>query len=145
MWYNGMMAWILKSPFHPLLSKNTLLLEYTGRRSGKAFETPVNYVRSGDELLITSQRQRTWWRNFIGGAPVRVWLAGEPVTAWALAQVNPDEVAQSLEKYLTAAPQIARYFQVSLDDQSHPKSAEVQLAAQNRVTVRILLKSKRYG
>lgn len=143
MWYNGIMAGILKSPFHALLSKNTLLLVYTGRRSGKVFETPVNYVRMGDELLITSQRQRTWWRNFISGGPVRVWLAGEQVNARAIAQVDPAEVAQSLETYLTAAPQIARFFQVGLDEQGHPKSAEVQLAARSRVTVRILFSTNR--
>ena len=145
MWYNGIIAWILKSPFHSLLSKNTLLMEYTGRRSGKRFETPLNYARTGDELTITSQRQRTWWRNFIGGAPVRLRLAGEQVNARAIAQVDPDEVAQSLEKYLTAAPQIARYFQVSLDEQGHPKAVEVQLAAQSRVTVRILFNSNQDG
>ncbi len=143
MWYNGIMAWILKSPFHPLLSKNTLLLEYTGRRSGKAFVTPVNYVRTGEELMVTSQRHRTWWRNFIGGAPVRLWLAGEQVNARAITQVDPDEVVQSLQKYLTAAPQIARYFQVSLDEQGRPKSAEVELAALSRVAVRILFNSNK--
>ena len=63
----------------------------------------------------------------------------------AIAQLYPDEVAQSLAKYLTAAPQIARYFQVSLDEQGRPKAAEVQLAAQSRVTVRILFNSNKDG
>ena len=140
MGYNAITAWILKSRFHRLLSQNTLLLGYRGRRSGKAFETPVNYVRTGDELLITSLRQRTWWRNFLGGAPVRVWLVGKTVDARAIALVEPNEVAHSLEKYLTAAPQIAKYFRVTLDAQGHLNNSELQAAAESRIIVRILLK-----
>lgn len=140
MGYNAITAWILKSRFHRLLSQNTLLLGYRGRRSGKAFETPVNYVRTGDELLITSLRQRTWWRNFLGGAPVRVWLVGKAVDARAIALVEPNEVAHYLEKYLIAAPQIAKYFRVTLDAQGHLNNSELQAAAESRIIVRILLK-----
>jgi len=63
----------------------------------------------------------------------------------AIALVDSSEVAQSLAKYLTGAPQIARYFQVSLDEQGRPKATEVQLAAQSRVTVRILFNSNKDG
>lgn len=139
MWYNVIIAWILKSPLHRLLSQNTLLLEYMGRRSGKAFETPVNYVDLGDELLVTSLRQRTWWRNFMGSAPVRIWLLGKAIDARAIALVEPNEVAHYLEKYLAAAPQIAKYFRVRLDPQGHPNPSDIQLAAGSRIIVRILL------
>lgn len=74
---------ILRSPLHGLLSRDILLITYTGRRSGKSFVTPVNYIRTGDLLRVVSFQQRRWWRNLRGGAPVNLWLAGKEVTAWA--------------------------------------------------------------
>ena len=47
-------------------------IRYVGRRSGKTFETPVGYRRSGDSVIIgvMSPDKKTWWRNFLGdGAP----------------------------------------------------------------------------
>ena len=52
MGYSGIMTWILKSSFHPLLSRNTLLLAYIDRRRGKFIKTPVNYARTGNVLLF---------------------------------------------------------------------------------------------
>jgi hypothetical protein len=76
MWYNGPMAWLLRSPLHRLVSKNMMLLTYLGRKSGKRYDVPVSYVQDGDGFSVTSMRERTWWRNLRGGAGVRVQLAG---------------------------------------------------------------------
>ncbi|GHE79376.1 hypothetical protein GCM10017786_06540 [Amycolatopsis deserti] len=48
------------------LSKSVAVISYTGRRSGKTFRTPVNYVRQGDTLTIrvVMPHRKTWWRNF---------------------------------------------------------------------------------
>jgi hypothetical protein len=54
MWYNRPMSWILRSPLHRVLSKSTLLITLSGRKSGKLYTLPVNYVREGDILWITS-------------------------------------------------------------------------------------------
>jgi hypothetical protein len=67
MWYNSMMKWILRSPLHGLISKSTMLITYTGHKSGKLYTIPVNYVRDEDVLSVTSYRHRTWWRNLRGG------------------------------------------------------------------------------
>jgi len=45
---NVFMGGILRSPLHVLLSRNTLLITFKGRRSGKQFTTPVNYALVGD-------------------------------------------------------------------------------------------------
>jgi hypothetical protein len=57
----------------PLVRKSMVVIRYTGRRSGKSFETPVNYRRSGDEVVIRvmSPDSKNWWRNFTGeGGPI---------------------------------------------------------------------------
>ncbi len=57
----------------PLVRRSMVVVRYTGRRSGKSFETPVNYQRSGDEIVIrvTAPDSKNWWRNFTGdGGPI---------------------------------------------------------------------------
>ncbi|MGE2736855.1 nitroreductase/quinone reductase family protein [Mycolicibacterium vaccae] len=57
----------------PLLRRSMVVIRYTGRRSGKTFETPVNYRRTGDGVVIRvmAPEQKSWWRNFTGdGAPL---------------------------------------------------------------------------
>ena len=55
------------------VGRGLVVIRYVGRRSGKTFETPVGYRRSGDSLTINvmAPDAKTWWRNFLGeGAPI---------------------------------------------------------------------------
>ena len=45
---NPYVSAILRSPVHSLLSKQVLLLTYTGRKSGNPHTIPVGYIRDGD-------------------------------------------------------------------------------------------------
>ena len=38
---NDFMAWVLRSPFHGMLSKGMMLITITGRKTGKTYTTPV--------------------------------------------------------------------------------------------------------
>jgi hypothetical protein len=93
MWYNPILTWLLRSPFHGMLSSSTMLITVTGCKSGKAIRTPVNYVDMGEELLTVSFRRRTWWRNLRGGAPVTLWLRGRNVKAHSVI-IEDDEGVQ---------------------------------------------------
>jgi hypothetical protein len=74
---NAVVLAVLRSPVHRLLSGLALELRYTGRRSGREYVLPVQYVRAGGRIVIRPQAaQRTsWWRNFQtpapGGGPAR--------------------------------------------------------------------------
>jgi hypothetical protein len=76
-----------------LVGRGLVVIRYVGRRSGKTFEIPVGYRRSGDTLTInvTAPDAKTWWRNFLGeGGPITfVNLDGADRTAHAVA--NRDE------------------------------------------------------
>ena len=54
-----------------------LLIAVTGRKSRRAISTPVNDARDGDTLLVTSQADRTWWKNVRGGAKVTLRISGK--------------------------------------------------------------------
>ena len=137
MWFNTPMAWILRSPLHGLLSKSTVLVTVTGRKSGKKYSLPVNYVRDGEELWVTSQRERTWWRNLQGGAPLEVVLEGKRLTAHGEAFVDEEAVVEGLRRYLGKSPQVARYFGVPLDADGKADAQGLAQAARERVVVRI--------
>ena len=71
---NPFMTTILKSPLHGLVIGNTMLITFTGRKSGKRYTTPIGYIRDG-EMVICSTKAN-WWKNLRGGAPVTVRLQG---------------------------------------------------------------------
>ena len=38
-------AWLLRSPFHGMLSNGMMLITVSGRKTGKKYTTPVDYTR----------------------------------------------------------------------------------------------------
>jgi hypothetical protein len=73
----------------PVINRYLTVVSYTGRRSGRAFSTPVGYRRSGDTVVIQVMMAdaKNWWRNFTGdGGPLTLDLPGGPVTGHAVAQ-----------------------------------------------------------
>jgi deazaflavin-dependent oxidoreductase (nitroreductase family) len=135
MWFNPLMIWLIRSPFHRLLSKNFMTLDFKGRKSGKSYRVPVNYTRQGELLITYSYRERTWWRNLRGGALVVLRLEGKDIQAASRVIENDAEVANALSIYLHQMPQMAKYFQVGLDAAGAPKVDDIQRTAAERVVI----------
>lgn len=76
---NALVSAVLQSPMHRLMSGTTVLVRYTGRRSGRTITTPTQYARSGDDVVILVGRpeSKTWWRNFVGDRDIDVLIRGE--------------------------------------------------------------------
>ena len=144
MWFNPLMTWLLRSPLHSVISSNTMLMTYTGRKSGKIFTTPMNYLRMkdsrGEYLLTTSLRERTWWRNLRGGAAVTLQLQGKNMPAQAEAHEDEGVVISELEAFCEQAPKMAKYFGVKIEANGKPNRDDVARAAQTRVVVRTVVR-----
>jgi hypothetical protein len=134
---NGFMSAILRSPFHRMLSANTMLITFTGKKTGKRYTTPVNYAQAGSRVYVTSVRDRSWWKNLRGGAPVSLWIAGERIEGRGEVFEDIDGVRETFVAYLRAAPGFAKYFDVMLDEQGHLNTEDIDRAIQSRVMVRI--------
>ena len=110
---NSLVAGLLRSPVHRLLSGSTTLVRYRGRRSGQEIVLPVQYARSGADLIILVGRphDKVWWRNFATTGEVetlmqRRWV---PMTANAVVGTEePETVAPLLNAYLARFPRAAR-------------------------------------
>jgi deazaflavin-dependent oxidoreductase (nitroreductase family) len=131
---------ILSSPLHGMMNKNTLLIDFTGRKSGKKFSTPVNFTREGKLVWITSQKERLWWRNLKTNPEVKLTMYGQEVIGTAVVLEAEEDAAVGLEKFLRPAPQMARYYQIRTREDGSLESSDLLEAAKNLVVIEIDLK-----
>lgn len=75
--YNPIVALLLRSPLHPLMSGTTLLLTLTGRKSGKHYTLPISYAQAGATLTLITNRKHGWWKNLQTGAQVTARVRGQ--------------------------------------------------------------------
>jgi len=83
--FNGGVLALMKSG---VLGGSFVEISYVGRRSGKKFSTPVNYRRSGQDIVIgvAMADKKSWWRNFLGeGGPITLHLNGVDRSGHAVA------------------------------------------------------------
>lgn len=130
---------VLKSPLHFLTSKNTLLLTCTGRKSGQPITVPVNYAQDGDTVRITSSPDRQWWRNLKATPEVLLHLRGKAAQGSAEVFEEQEAFAAELAAYLAAFPQMAKYFDVGIEDDKRFNQADLLKAAESRVMVKVIL------
>jgi len=136
---NPLMSLLLRSPWHSVASREVMLIAVTGRKSGKTYTTPVNYVQEGNLLSVISQRKRTWWRNLRGGATVIVYLRGKKLAATAEVIEDTSTVAASLLRHLRAVPQYAEPLGVGKDENGQFMLADVARASTTKVMVHVHL------
>jgi deazaflavin-dependent oxidoreductase (nitroreductase family) len=127
---------LIRSPLHFFVSRYMMLMNYSGRRSGKSYTTPMNYLQVGETLYTISSREHIWWRNLRGGAQVILRLRGKDVPACAETIEDQAQVADTLSLYLRAAPQQARYMQVRIGADGAPEPQDITRLAQEMVVVR---------
>ncbi len=110
---NRLVAKLLESPLHRVLSGSTDVVRYRGRRSGTTFATPTQYAPYGDDLLIFVGRPdtKTWWQNFRQERALDVLVAGRwraMVGRAVVGSEEPDTIAPLLDAYLKRFPKAAR-------------------------------------
>jgi len=110
---NRLASSILRSRLHPILSRSTDLVRYTGARSGREITTPTQYVLRGDDLiiLVADHDTKTWWRNFRTDRDLEVLVQGAwlPMKARVVIGADePDLIAPLLDAYLDRFPKAVR-------------------------------------
>lgn len=134
---NPIVATLLRSPLHGLMSADTMLITFRGRKSGTAYTTPVTYIRDDDRVRIFTESG--WWRNCRDGAPVELVLAGETVSGRATAVAEDREaIAAGISELLRRVPRDAGYYDVTITN-GEPDVAEVRRAAERIVMIDVAL------
>ncbi|MEM9621233.1 MAG: hypothetical protein AAF993_06260 [Pseudomonadota bacterium] len=125
---------LLRSPLHGLMSQNTLLLDFTGRRSGRALSTPISYHVENQVAHCFTNRGYGWWRNLTNGQSVCVTIRGqrwrsEPVVE----QADHDLMVRRLDRFLRAVPRDAAHAGVKLDANGIPDALDLRSVVSDMV------------
>jgi hypothetical protein len=138
---NPVMNGLLHSPLHGLVSGNIAILHFTGRKSGRALNTPLSYVREGDKVLFLSNQNTGWWKNFRDGeAPVEVEIrrVRHPGTA-LLMEGDSEALRDGVTRFLKVLPRDALVYGIRLDKSKRPTESSLAAAAPGLVVVEVTL------
>ena len=135
---NPVVKKILRSPLHGVLSQNTLLLEFTGRKSGQKLSTPVSYHLTDGIAHCFTRKSFVWWKNLNSGEPVYVTIKGKRHLVRPEVEAENSEVkGQALRHFLRAVPRDAPHSGVSLDTNGDPNVDDIQRVVSDMVYVRL--------
>jgi deazaflavin-dependent oxidoreductase (nitroreductase family) len=134
---NDFMSWILRSPFHGMISNGMMLITVTGRKTGKKYTTPVEYYRQNGDLWVLTSRDRTWWRNVRGGADVQLILKGKTIDAVAETIMDTQDVEGELVDYVLHLPMSARGLGIRLENKT-PNVDDIRRLAKEKLFVKII-------
>jgi hypothetical protein len=104
-WYNPLVTAVLRSPLHSVMSGNTLLLTYTGRKSQRAYTFPISYGQQGNDIYLITHRAKPWWKNVRGGAAVTMRVRGQDRPGQAeVLEVDPAQKLAHIETVYRGLP-----------------------------------------
>ena len=135
---NDFISWLLRSPFHGVLSNGMMLITVTGRKTGKKYTTPVGYFRENGNLWVLTSRDRTWWKNLQGGAEVGLLLRHKPVTAFAEPELDVNTVQAQMREYIKQSPQAAKSMGIRVDN-GNANAEDIARTTKDRLFVRLTL------
>lgn len=117
------MRLLLQIPLETPLSRQLMLLSFTGRRTGKWYRQPVSYVADGDTLLTPGGGK--WKLNLREDQPIVVRLRGRDVHARPQFIGEVDEVERLLHTMRTRNPRVTAFVPVTgLDGQIDRRKVE---------------------
>ena len=128
---------VLHTPLHPLLSSRWASLEFTGRKSGRVFHTPIAYYREDDQVWITTGSP--WWKNLRNGAKVRLMLKLKAYEGTADPVADPAEAARRLRQILQSVPTLAYPGDVRIADGGVTDAELDRVIAAGRKVIQIRL------
>jgi hypothetical protein len=111
---NVPMRVILRLPFDTPLSKQLMLLSFTGRKTGTRYRQPVSYVPDGDTLLTPGGGK--WKLNLREDQPIVVRLRGRDVQARPQVIGDVAEVERLLQVMRTRNPRVTAFVPVTGPD-----------------------------
>lgn len=97
-----------------LAGRHTYILTVRGRKTGKAYSTPVILIEDGGRWLVAPYGEVGWVRNARAAAEVEIGRAGRSETL-RIEEVAPEHAAPVLKQYLGSVAVVRPYFDVTPD------------------------------
>ena len=106
-----------------LAGGHTYLLTVSGRRSGRAYSTPVILVENGERWLVAPYGEVNWVRN-VRAAGRATLGRGRHHDQVEISEVGPQESAPVLREYLRRVRTVRPFFDASQDSPLEAFAAE---------------------
>lgn len=135
---NPIVRALLRSPLHGVMSSNTVLLEFKGRKSGRVFVLPVSYFKQQEQIVCCTDKQSIWWRNLLQVEDIHLVLRGR--RRQGRVHIVRDDKAKTLpllRDFLIHVPRDASHAGVSLDREGKPVESDLRSRADQFVFLTI--------
>ena len=137
---NPIVVVMARSILHRVLSHQVVVLDFSGRRSGRRYTIPVTYLRRDGEVLCMTERNGIWWRNLQGGVPVQITLNGRSVSTISQVQIDDNQQIAGALRLFCLRSRISAYFAgVGFDSDGEPNSMDLVRAAERHVLITLTL------
>ncbi len=138
---NQLMFILLRLPVvHRVISKEILLISFTGQKSGKRYSTPVGYLKEGNKIIILTKRFRQWWHNFEQSAAVELRSEGHDYQGQAAALTDVETMIPLLVHIVGVHHREAEIYGIKLLDNGKPDINSVQEIAPKLVVIQVEMK-----
>jgi hypothetical protein len=137
-WYHKMMKRLLRSTLHPLVSGNTALISFTGRRTGREYTIPVSYVADDGTFVVMTKFK--WWKNLRGGARAKLIIKGRELDGVAETVEDSEAIRAGMKEFLTRIPRDARFYEVDFDENCQPRAEDIATASNFTVLIKIRIR-----
>ena len=137
-----LVAAILRSPLHPLLSFGLMLISFEGRKTGRRYTFPVGYQQSGDTITVLASRARrkTWWRNFREPRPVEVLVRGQRLVGEGrVLPGDTEEFRAAVEATFRRLPRLAGQFGIAYERGQRIREEEWRTIVAEGAVVKVAL------
>jgi deazaflavin-dependent oxidoreductase (nitroreductase family) len=135
--FNWLIRALLRSPLHGLLSRDLLVLEYTGAKTRQRRVLPLSYVEHDGRLYLCT-RNSLWWRNLRTEPAVVVWLRGRRGSATAqVVEPTSAEARDALHAFLARNPRTGEILYDVKSAGGRPSEEDVAREAPRSVVVRL--------
>ncbi len=143
-WANPLIKALLLSPLHRVLSKDLMLITFTGRKSHRKITIPVSYYQEGEAVTLFTRE--VWWKNLRGSAEVTLRVRGRDLQGTAETFTDTEDVVEGVSAYIRKnGLKNVWKIRVALDAHHQPSRDELVAAAQGLVMVRVSGISGRQG
>ena len=129
---------IARSPLHPLISDNIVVLIFPGIKSGRIYSIPVSYLETSDkEIICVTDRPYIWWRNLINNNNIQILLRGELLNAEVEVESENDDLIAEKLTAMCIHSKIDAYFANVGFKNNIPIEEDIIAAASNMVLIKL--------
>ena len=129
---------IARSPLHPLISDNIVVLIFPGIKSGRIYSIPVSYLETSDkEMICVTDRPYIWWRNLINNKNIQILLRGKLLNAEADVEFENNGLIAEKLRAMCIHSKIDAYFANVGFKNNIPIEEDIIAAASNMTLIKL--------